>query len=80
MQLLAVNGTAYTPAVLKQAIVAAENDTKPIKLTFMRGNQLKAIAIDYHRGLRYPSLQRVEGTPARLDDILAPSKSPLPSE
>jgi predicted metalloprotease with PDZ domain len=80
MQLLAVNGTAYTPAVLKQAIVAAENDTKPIKLTFMRGNQLKTIAIDYHRGLRYPSLQRVEGTPARLDDILAPSKSPLPSE
>ena len=80
MQLLAVNGTAYTPAVLKQAIVAAENDTKPIELTFMRGNQLKTIAIDYHRGLRYPSLQRVEGTPDRLDDILAPSKSPLPSE
>ena len=80
MQLLAVNGTAYTPAVLKQAIVAAENDTKPIELTFMRGNQLKTIAMDYHRGLRYPSLQRVEGTPARLDDILAPSKSPLPSE
>ena len=80
MQLLAVNGTAYTPAVLKQAIVAAENDTKPIDLTFMRGNQLKTIAMDYHRGLRYPSLQRVEGTPDRLDDILAPSKSPLPSE
>ena len=80
MQLLAVNGTAYTPAVLKQAIVAAENDTKPIELTFMRGNQLKTIAMDYHRGLRYPSLQRVEGTPDRLDDILAPSKSPLPSE
>ena len=80
MQLLAVNGTAYTPAVLKQAIVAAENDTKPIDLTFMRGNQLKTIAIEYHRGLRYPSLQRVEGTPDRLDDILAPSKSPLPSE
>jgi hypothetical protein len=46
----------------------------------MRGNQLKTIAMDYHRGLRYPSLQRVEGTPDRLDDILAPSKSPLPSE
>ena len=43
-------------------------------------SQLKSIAIDYHRGLRYPSLQRVEGTPDRLDDILAPSKSPLPSE
>jgi hypothetical protein len=29
--------------------------------------------------MRYPSLERVEGTPDRLDDILAPSKSSLPS-
>jgi hypothetical protein len=30
-------------------------------------------------GLRIPSLQRVDGTPDRLDDILAPSKRPLPA-
>jgi hypothetical protein len=29
--------------------------------------------------MRYPSLQRVEGTPDRLDDIFSPSKSPLPA-
>jgi predicted metalloprotease with PDZ domain len=80
MQLIAVNGTAYSAAILKKAIVAAENDTRPIELTLLRGNRLKTIAIDYHGGLRYPSLQRVEGTPARLDDILAPSKSPLPPD
>jgi hypothetical protein len=28
--------------------------------------------MDYHGGERYPQLQRVEGTPARLDDILQP--------
>jgi hypothetical protein len=28
--------------------------------------------MDYHAGERYPQLQRVEGSPARLDDILQP--------
>jgi hypothetical protein len=80
MELIAVNGTAYTVAVLRKAIVTAEHDNKPIALDFMRGNRLERIAIDYHDGLRIPSLRRMEGTPARLDDILAPSNSPLPSE
>jgi predicted metalloprotease with PDZ domain len=80
MQLIAVNGTVYTAAILRRAIVAAEKDTKAIELTLLRGSRFKTIAIDYHNGLRYPSLQRVEGTPARLDEILAPSRSPLPPE
>jgi len=29
------------------------------------------VRIDYHDGPRYPHLERVEGTPPRLDDILA---------
>jgi hypothetical protein len=28
--------------------------------------------MDYHDGERYPTLQRVEGTPAYLDDIVKP--------
>ncbi len=79
MTLISVNGTVYSAEVLRKAIVAAEKDTKPLQLVFERGDQLQTIQLDYHDGLRYPSLQRVEGTPARFDDILAPSKSPLPS-
>jgi predicted metalloprotease with PDZ domain len=79
MTVISVDGTAYTAAVLRTAIVAAEKDTKPLVFVVQRGDQVQTISIDYHGGLRYPSLQRVEGTPARLDDILAPSKSPLPS-
>jgi len=78
MVLISVNGTVYSAAVLRKAIVAAEKDTKPLELVFQRGDDVKTISLDYHGGLRYPSLQRVEGTPARFDDILAPSKSPLP--
>jgi predicted metalloprotease with PDZ domain len=78
MVIISVNGTVYSAAVLRKAIVAAEKDTKPLELVFQRGDDVKTISLDYHGGLRYPSLQRVEGTPARFDDILAPSKSPLP--
>lgn len=79
MELLSVNGTVYSPQLLKKAIVDAEKTTKPIELVLKRDDKVVTISIDYHGGLRYPSLQRIEGTPARLDDIFAPSKSPLPS-
>jgi predicted metalloprotease with PDZ domain len=79
MELISVNGMAYSAAALRKAVVAAETDTKPLELVFQRGDEVKTIAIDYHEGLRYPSLRRIEGTPARLYDIFAPSKSPLPS-
>ena len=32
--------------------------------------------IDYHDGERYPVLERVEGTPAYLDDITKPLTTP----
>ena len=32
--------------------------------------------IDYHDGERYPALERVEGTPAYLDDITKPLTIP----
>ena len=79
MELISVNSTAYTPKVLKDAILAAETDKKPLQLQFRDGKQYKTIPLPYYDGMRYPSLQRVEGTPDRLDDIFAPSKSPLPA-
>ncbi len=78
MELVSVNGTAYSADVLRKAIVAAEKGSEPIVLQLLRGDQYTTVSLDYHGGLRYPSLQRVDGAPARLDDILAPSKSPLP--
>ena len=74
MQLQAVNDQKYTPAILREAIVAAERGKDPIKLLFKRGDDFLTISLDYHGGLRYPHLARVEGTPDRLDAILAPGK------
>ncbi len=74
MQLQAVNGQKYTPAVLREAILAAEKGTEPIKLLLKRGDEFVTISLDYHGGMRYPHLERVATTPDRLDAILAPAK------
>ncbi|HEX4772214.1 MAG TPA: hypothetical protein VH351_15365 [Bryobacteraceae bacterium] len=74
MQLTAVNGTAFTPDALRAAIVEAEKRQSPLKLLLKRGNEFNTVEIDYHGGLRYPKLERVEGIPDRLDAILNPSK------
>jgi hypothetical protein len=79
MEIVSVNGTAFTAKVLTDAILAAEADKKPLQLQFREDKQYKTIDLPYYDGMRYPSLQRVDGTPDRLDDILAPSKSPLPA-
>jgi predicted metalloprotease with PDZ domain len=74
MQLLAVNDQKYTAAGLREAILAAEKTSEPIKLLVKRGDEFVTISLDYHGGMRYPHLERVEATPDRLDAILAPAK------
>ena len=79
MQLVSVNGTAYTAQVLREAILAAEKDKQPLQLQLRKENHYWTASIPYYDGMRYPSLERVDGAPDRLDEILAPSKSPLPA-
>jgi predicted metalloprotease with PDZ domain len=76
MQLLAVNGQKYTAAGLREIILAAETSTskEPIKLLLKRGDEFLTVSLDYHGGMRYPHLERVETAPNRLDAILAPAK------
>ena len=70
----AVNDQKFTVAGLREAILAAEKSKQPIKLLLKRGDDFVTVTLDYYGGLRYPHLERVEGTPTLLDAILAPSK------
>lgn len=79
MEMVAVNGTAYTSKVLSDAILAAEHDKQPIQIEVRVGDQYKTIPLAYYDGLRVPTLERTPGTPDLLDEILAPSKSELPA-
>ncbi len=70
--LLAVNGRAYKPEALKAAITAAKVGKDPIELLLKMHDRFRTVRIDYHEGLRYPHLERIEGTPDRLAAIFAP--------
>jgi hypothetical protein len=74
MQIAAVNGKTFKLEVLRTAITEAEKNRSPLKLLLKRGDEFQTIDLDYHGGLRYPKLERVDGTTDRLDAILAPSK------
>ncbi|HTW49889.1 MAG TPA: hypothetical protein VMD92_18165 [Acidobacteriaceae bacterium] len=71
-QIIAIGSDTFAPPKLREAILKAEKDTSPIVLLVKNGDKVNTISVDYHGGLRIPHLQRVDGTPDRLDDILNP--------
>lgn len=72
-KIIAVNGLAFDDAEdLESAIKLAHGGKAPIEILVQEGNHFRTVRIDYHDGLRYPHLERIAGTPGRLDDILAP--------
>jgi predicted metalloprotease with PDZ domain len=72
MQIVAVNGRQYTGALLSDAIVEAKGGSTPIELIVVNTGFYKVVRLQYNGGLRYPHLERVQGTPDRLDEILTP--------
>lgn len=70
-RLLAVNGLAYDEDRLLAAITEAKSG-KPLDLLIRNGDHFRTVSINYTGGLRYPRLERIEGTPDRLSEILKP--------
>ncbi len=72
MQIVAVNGRQYTASLLSEAVIAAKGSKDPIELIVVNTGYYKTVKLDYHDGLRFPHLERIQGTPDRLDQILKP--------
>jgi len=72
MQIVAVNGRQYSGSLLNDAIQNAKGNQAPIELIVVNTGVYRVLGIDYHDGLRFPHLERVEGTPDYLDEILKP--------
>ena len=73
-EVVAVNGRAASAEVIAEAITASKGNSTPIEMMVKKGERFRTIRFDYHDGLRYPHLERIEGTPDRLGDILAPRR------
>jgi predicted metalloprotease with PDZ domain len=72
MTILAVDGQAFAPDVLTYALKRAQGRTTPIAFIVSQNSWFQVINVDYHEGIRYPHLERIEGTPDMLASIMAP--------
>ena len=68
-ELVAVGDRTASAEALRDAVTAARAGTDPIVLVVKRGEEFRTLSFDYHDGLRYPRLERIEGTRDRLADI-----------
>ncbi|MFX8301080.1 hypothetical protein ABTL22_19110, partial [Acinetobacter baumannii] len=57
---------------LADAIAANTGGEAPLQLLLRDGDHFRTVTVDYRGGLRYPQLVRIEGTPDRLSEIMAP--------
>jgi predicted metalloprotease with PDZ domain len=74
MTLVAVDGKEFNADNMKQAVKDAQNSSAPIVLTVKNFDEYKTLKIDYHGGLKYPHLVRVDGTPDYLSQLYAVKK------
>ncbi len=71
-QIVAVDGVVYSNDVLTRAVRDCKGRSEPLRLTVRRGDAVREARLECSMGLRYPRLESVAKTPARLDAILAP--------
>jgi predicted metalloprotease with PDZ domain len=72
MKIAAVNGKQFDGEVLKDAVDAAKTGSVPLQLLTANGAQFQNFSVDYHKGLRYPHLERESSRPDYLSEILHP--------
>ncbi len=71
MKLVAVNGKEYSSDAIKDAVTAAAKDkNQPVELLVKNFDEYRTIRIDYHDGLKYPHLERINGKADRLSELL----------
>jgi len=73
---VAVNGRACTPELLRAAVAAAAQGGPLVELIVRNGDRFRTVAIDYRDGLRYPHLEPITGREDRLARLLAPRVAP----
>ncbi|MGA8474250.1 MAG: hypothetical protein WB681_04200 [Candidatus Cybelea sp.] len=72
MHILAVNGQQFSSDSLEYALKRAQHSAAPISLITTQTGWYQTLALDYHDGIRYPHLERIQGTPDMLAAIAAP--------
>ncbi|MEA2601661.1 MAG: hypothetical protein QOF89_2653 [Acidobacteriota bacterium] len=69
-KLLGVGGHVYTPRAVDAVLAETKGGSGPIDVVIADGDALRTVRLDYHDGPRYPHLERIDGRPDVLSDIL----------
>ncbi|MGH9447414.1 MAG: M61 family metallopeptidase, partial [Terriglobia bacterium] len=72
MRVAAVNGQAFNPEVLHQALKASTSSAQPLSLLVENDDYFQTFNLDYHGGEQYPHLEREAGKPDLVDEISKP--------
>ncbi|MDT7780924.1 MAG: hypothetical protein QOC99_3436, partial [Acidobacteriota bacterium] len=72
LTIVAVDGKAFSPAVLRDAVSAAKTRKTPIQLLVNNEGALLNYSLDYHGGEQYPHLSRDNSKPDLLTQTIAP--------
>jgi len=75
MKIIAVGGQEFSMSALNRAVRESKSATSSIVLLVSNSGSLKTHEIAYHGGLRGPHLERAEGSPDYLSEILKPLAS-----
>lgn len=67
-QVIKVNGEPFSTRALTAAVQSSAS--KPLTLMADIGGNARTVVINYRGGLRYPHLERIDGTPDRLSALL----------
>jgi predicted metalloprotease with PDZ domain len=74
MRITSIDGRKFGTDELREEITAAKSSTTPIVLTADQGTASFTLAVVYHGGLQYAHLERIEGKPDVLGDIIRPRR------
>jgi predicted metalloprotease with PDZ domain len=69
-EVVGVNEKPYSEDGIKAAITAAKGGTAPIRLIVRTADRLRAVALNWNQGLRYPRFEKT-GPDGALDKLLA---------
>ncbi|HKZ10225.1 MAG TPA: M61 family peptidase [Rhodanobacteraceae bacterium] len=72
MQMVSVDGHAWSAQVLHDAIAAAQKSKQPLQIKARSDGAVDTYTVHYDGGLKYPHLVREQGKPDYLKSLLAP--------
>ncbi|HXW17036.1 MAG TPA: hypothetical protein VEJ39_01955 [Candidatus Acidoferrales bacterium] len=72
LKIIGVNSRQFSIDELKRAIQDSKMNSAAIEIQADNAGTLESHQIQYHGGNRFPHLERVDGTPDYLDEILKP--------